>query len=106
MAPSTFFVASTRLFQALEDMARHKADAVANGSPCRVLDRARGKYVDAQWKDLVAGDVVLATTKSPKNVTFGAPRRLPSLRRTSAPVSPGPDVVHEEKEEEHCDDAT
>lgn len=54
----------------------------------------------------VAGDVVLATTKSPKNVTFGAPRRLPTLRRTSAPVSPGPDVVHEEKEEEHRDDAT
>ncbi|KAH8051616.1 hypothetical protein JL720_15104 [Aureococcus anophagefferens] len=53
----------------------------------------------------VAGDVVLATTKSPKNATFGAPRRLPSLRRTSAPVSPGADVVHEEKEEEHRDDA-
>ncbi|KAH8055658.1 hypothetical protein JL722_8000 [Aureococcus anophagefferens] len=53
----------------------------------------------------VAGDVVLATTKSPKNATFGAPRRLPSLRRTSAPVSPGADVVREEKEEEHRDDA-
>jgi len=58
LIPLTFVVVIDAVFQILEDMARHRADAEANASPTRRFDPDVKKFVTVKWCDLAVGDVV------------------------------------------------
>ena len=80
--------------QVLEDLSRHHADDEANASPCRVLDRERGVFVDAEWRHVVVGDLVLVKAgrggamdekrerRRERNVVLRRKQRLPHARMT------------------------
>ena len=54
--------------EALEDVRRHKADAVINRSTAHVL--RDNVLVDVQWRELVVGDIVFVVNKEPVPADF------------------------------------
>lgn len=58
LLPLTFVVVVDAIFAIIEDIARHKADTLANSSVAHRFDAARGDFVDVQWYELQVGDFV------------------------------------------------
>jgi len=63
LIPLTFVVVIDAVFQILEDVARHRADADANASPTRKFDNDVKKFVTVKWRDLVVGDIVQVVSR-------------------------------------------
>lgn len=56
IAPLIFVVSLSMIREAFEDLARYKADLETNSTKTRRY--REGKWYDAEWKDLLVGDVV------------------------------------------------
>lgn len=52
------------VFQVMEDMARHKADKIANASPTVRYDHATHQFVPVQWFELQVGDFIKVETRN------------------------------------------
>jgi len=63
LLPLGFVVAVDAIFQALEDATRHNADYEANNSPTRLVDPTSGAVVDAPWRDVRVGDLVVVRNR-------------------------------------------
>ena len=63
LLPLGFVVTVDAIFQALEDTTRHNADYEANNSPTRLVDPTSGAVVDAPWRDVRVGDLVVVRNR-------------------------------------------
>ena len=58
-APVLLFILMVdAVFAVLEDLGRHRADALANATACHIFDPKSGSFVDRHWRDLRVGQVV------------------------------------------------
>ncbi|CAK0900450.1 unnamed protein product, partial [Prorocentrum cordatum] len=60
---TAFFVAVllwTALKDLYEDLKKRRDDDVENSRPCQRYDPASGSFVQVQWRDIVAGDLILS----------------------------------------------
>lgn len=58
LIPLTFVVFVDGLFGAIEDIARHKADKIANSSFVELYNVQNSELVNTKWADLTVGDFV------------------------------------------------
>jgi hypothetical protein len=83
LMPLGFVVTVDAIFQALEDLTRHRTDAEANDAATRIVDPRTGAVVPAPWRDVRVGDVVVlrnrevspADARARRMKTRGSPER-------------------------------
>ena len=78
LLPLGFVVTVDAIFQALEDTTRHNADYEANNSPTRLVDPTSGAVVDAPWRDVRVGDLVVVRNRGGTRERHSQLQRLPS----------------------------
>lgn len=58
LLPLLLVVVVDALFQILEDITRHRADATANASKATRFDKQQDRFVECKWADIVVGDFI------------------------------------------------
>ena len=58
LIPLTFVIFVDGIFQVLEDISRHKADAEANASPTLRYNKETNEFETVKWYELQVGDFV------------------------------------------------